>query len=151
MRICSGGCGSKVPDGQRFCDDCQPVKPQDDGIRENQRTDGYNEELDALRKTSRWQRRRAQVVKEEPMCQRCGLERTEIVDHIVPAQIAVQQARASGKYPLDKNAGYFLRSNLQGLCGACHRTKTNEDKEHVGDWPDVVEKEAQQPRKQWTF
>jgi hypothetical protein len=33
----------------------------------------------------------------------------------------------------------------------CHTVKTDEDKAHVGPWPDVVEKEAAAPKKQWTF
>lgn len=72
------------------------------------------------------------------------------MDHIVPAQIAVMQAQLSGKY-LDKWAGYFLRSNLQGLCRLCHYRKTLEDKTHAGDWPDVVAKEQAQSHQAVSF
>jgi 5-methylcytosine-specific restriction endonuclease McrA len=85
------------------------------------------------------------------MCARCNLQLSEIVDHIVPALVAIQQARDSGKFPFDKYAGYFLLSNLQGLCRECHYRKTLEDKTHVGPWPDVVAIETAAPKKRWTF
>ena len=61
---------------------------------------------------SRWQRRRAAVLREEPLCRHClerGIttEATE-VDHITP--------RARG--------GSELRRNLQALCKPCHSRKT---------------------------
>ena len=71
------------------------------------------------------------------MCARCNLALSaNIADHIVPAGVAVQQARDSGRYPYDKYAGYYLLSNLQGLCRPCHGVKTLEDKAHVGPWPE---------------
>ena len=151
MRVCSGpGCLRSVPDGVRFCDDCKPQgAPSSDVICSH--TSGYTEELDALRKGARWQRIRARVIRAQPLCARCGLSISEIVDHIVPAHVAVQQARDSGKYPLDRDAGYYLRSNLQGLCRPCHYAKTIEDKKHTGLWPDVVAKEASAPKREWSF
>ena len=56
------------------------------------------------------------VVQRQPVCGRCDLSLTEIVDHIVPAREALGQCRASGAY-LDRNAGYYLLSNLQGSAG----------------------------------
>jgi hypothetical protein len=73
------------------------------------------------------------------------------VDHKVPAGIAIAQAQASGKYPFDKWAGFFLQGNLEGLCRSCHGVKTLEDKTHVGEWPDVVAIEAAAPKKVWSF
>ena len=85
------------------------------------------------------------------MCARCDRNLSEIVDHVVPAREAVSQARASGGYLLDKFAGYFLVTNLQGLCRSCHGVKTLEDKAHVGPWPDVVAVEAAKPRPRFSF
>jgi 5-methylcytosine-specific restriction endonuclease McrA len=150
MRVCSGaGCLRSVPDDVRFCDECKPDALPEDGIRVQ--ATGYTVELDALRKGTRWQRLRKQVIRACPICARCDRRISEIVDHIVPAEIAVQQVRDSGRYPGDKYAGYYLRSNLQGLCRQCHADKTAEDKAHIGEWPDVVEAEVLAPKRQWTF
>lgn len=149
MRICSGpGCLRAVPDDVRFCDECKRPASGVDGIREH--TSGYNAELDAAKKSVRWQRLRALIVREQPICQRCRKRITQIVDHIVPAEIAVMQAKLSGKY-LDPLAGYFIRSNLQGLCRVCHRAKTDEDKAQVGEWPDVLVIDDRRPKKVWSF
>jgi 5-methylcytosine-specific restriction endonuclease McrA len=94
-----------------------------------------------MRKGLRWQRTRLQVIKSQPLCARCELRISEIVDHVVPAHVAVQQARDSRLYPTDRNAGYYFRSNLQGLCRPCHYDKTLEDKTHVGPWDDVIAKD----------
>ena|ERR1700733_9945426 len=150
MRICSGaGCLRAVPEDVRFCDECKPARaaPTD----ERSHSTAYDEVLDGLRKGTRWQRVRDIAIKRCPICARCDRAVSEIVDHIVPAAIAIAQACASGSYPFDRNAGYYLQSNLQGLCRSCHGIKTREDKEHVGPWPDVVAKEAAAPKKVWSF
>lgn len=150
MRICSGsGCLRAVADDVRFCDECKPTGAQSDEIREH--GNKYDAELNEIKKGTRWQRLRARVVQEQPLCARCELSITEIVDHVVPAQIAIQQARASGKYPFDRYAGFYLRSNLQGLCRPCHGAKTIEDKAHTGPWPDVVAKETATQCRPWSF
>jgi 5-methylcytosine-specific restriction endonuclease McrA len=138
-----------VPDAVRFCDECKPSRADGDGIKTH--TTGYDETQDALRKSGRWQRLRARVIREQPLCARCQLRLSEIVDHIVPAAVAIAQAHVSGRYPVDKHAGYFLRSNLQGLCRRCHADETAEDKTHAGEWPDVVAVEAAAPKRKWTF
>jgi 5-methylcytosine-specific restriction endonuclease McrA len=114
-------------------------------------TTGYTEELDEQRKSARWQRVRDIIIKRDPFCKRCVVARSEIVDHIVPADVAIMQAQQSGRYPYDKYAGYYLKTNLQGLCRSCHWTKTNEDKAHVGPWPSVMESEDKVPKKVWSF
>lgn len=142
MRICSGaGCLRAVPEDVRFCYECKPHAHVADGIREHSM--GYTQVLDAIKKSTRWQKLRALVARSQPMCQRCGKHLTQIVDHIIPAEIAVMQAKLSGKYT-DPMAGYFLRSNLQGLC---HAAKTLEDKTHSGEWPDVVDREQHEPKR----
>ena len=150
MRLCSG-CQTKVPDDVRFCDECRAERAPHTQTGGHEHTTGYDAVLDGLRKSARWQKVRAKAIARCPMCARCNLQLSEIVDHIVPALVAIQQARDSGKFPFDKYAGYFLLSNLQGLCRECHYRKTLEDKTHVGPWPDVVAIETAAPKKRWTF
>ncbi len=119
------------------------------GIKDH--TSGYDAVLDSLRKGTRWQRIRVQVVKRDPICRRCDLSLTEIVDHVVPAREAISQVQLSGRFPLDKFAGYYLKTNLQGLCRSCHGVKTLEDKSHVGPWPDVLAVEDAQPKHTYIF
>lgn len=148
MRICSGaGCLRVIADDVRYCDECKP-KVQADDTRSH--TMGYNAALDRLRKSTRWQKLRDRVARAQPMCCRCQKQLTQIVDHIIPAEIAVMQAQLSGKY-MDRWAGYFIRSNLQGLCRICHAAKTIEDKGHNGPWPDVVERDAAHPKRRYLF
>lgn len=155
MRLCGGpGCGRAIPSTERYCNACKAER----GIPTvgKQHTPGaasgvYDATLDHLRKGTRWQRLRAVVVKLFPFCARCTVALTEIVDHVVPAHEAIRQALASGLYPYDRWAGYYIKSNLQGLCRKCHAIKTVEDQCHVGEWPDVVAKERAQPKKVWTF
>jgi len=44
-------------------------------------------------------------------------------------------------------ARFFLLSNLQGLRRSCHKVKTDEDKAHQGEWPDVLAAEAAAPKR----
>ncbi len=152
MRLCSSpGCARAIPNDARYCDACNAAntRTNTDGIK--QHTSGYTVELDKLRTGSRWQRVREIAINRCPICARCQIRISEIVDHLVPAGIAVQQAQDSGAYPYDRWAGYYLLSNLQGLCRPCHYRKTDEDKQHVGPWPDVVAKEQAAPRRRWAF
>lgn len=150
MRICSGaGCLRVVADDVRFCDECKPqVTDNTDGIREHTLTD--RERYAFLYSSAQWTRLRQLVIRSQPMCARCRARLSVIVDHIVPAGIAIVQARESGKYT-GKYAGFYMRSNLQGLCRECHYRKTIEDKTHVGPWPNVVDLDALTAKKQWTF
>lgn len=151
MRICSGpGCLRAVPDSVRFCDECKPAKASNttDGIREH--STGYDAELNKLVQSSRWATIRKSVLQRDPICKRCDTALSMEVDHVVPAREAIAQARATKRF-FDKFAGYFFKSNLQGLCRKCHRAKTLEDKAHIGEWPDVVAREDAAPKKVWTF
>ena len=154
MRLCSG-CQSKVPDNVRFCDDCRAERRQttteDIRSHEAHREDAYDAELDHLRKGTRWQSIRRTVLSIKPVCGRCNTALAEIADHIVPAKVAIRQARESGRWPHDPNAGYYLLSNLQGLCRPCHGAKTTEDKARTEPWPNVVEAHDAAPRKKWSF
>ena len=44
-------------------------------------------------------------------------------------------------------AGFFLRTNLQGLCRVCHIQKTIDDKTHTGAWRDAVALELARPKR----
>lgn len=155
MRVCSGqGCLRAVRDDQRFCDECHAEwlhARVDDGIRKHVRVSEItlavsDRDVYAFLYSSHcWQRLRAMAVRKHPMCDRCGHRWTEIVDHVVPSGVVILQAQQSGRY-LDRHAGFFFLSNLQGLCRRCHGLKTDEDKAHVGDWPDAAMIEAQTKR-----
>ena len=152
MRICSGaGCLRAIADDVRFCDECQSERtaaPSTDDNRSHTLTDRVRYAF--LYSGQRWQRTRAAVVKQYPFCACCQRRVTEIVDHIVPAGIAVAQARDSGLYPFDRVAGFFFRTNLQGLCRVCHADKTVADKTH-SEWPDVVSIERAAPKRKYCF
>jgi 5-methylcytosine-specific restriction endonuclease McrA len=151
MRICSGaGCLRTVPDDVRFCDECKPQPKANDGLRVHTLTD--RERYHFLYHSRRWwEKTQPQALRRCPFCARCQAAISEIVDHIVPAGIAILQAQESGRWPLDKYAGFWLQSNLQGLCRDCHAKKTAEDKAHVGPWPSVVDAYDAAPKKKWTF
>lgn len=59
-----------------------------------------------------WQRTRAAVLQDEPVCRACRQHAATTVDHIVPL--------AHGGARLD-------RANLQPLCVDCHTDKTQTD------------------------
>ncbi len=111
----------------------------------------YDADMERLNNSPRWRTVRGQAIRRQPLCARCDRAVAEIVDHIVPARDAIAQAQQSGAYNIDRYAGYFLVSNLQGLCRPCHWTKTNEDKLHTGSWPDVVAVERAQPKRRYSF
>ena len=157
MRVCSGpGCLRAVADDVRFCDECKRPERVSDGIRSHVRVTELtlavaDRDIYAfLYSSHRWQRLRALALRQHPMCDRCGHAWTEIIDHRIPAGVVIVQAQQSGNY-LDKHAGFFFLTNLQGLCRSCHGLKTTEDKEHVGVWPDAVAIEAAATKKRWTF
>jgi len=60
-----------------------------------------------------WQQRRKEYVKQHPFCVKCGRP-TEQVDHVLP--------RSHGGSEDD--------SNLQSLCGYCHKQKTARERRH---------------------
>ena len=154
MRICSSpGCGRAIRDGERYCNECKPKPSESDGIRSHERAGGgvYDAELHKLASGPRWQKVRLLAVKRDPFCKRCDQAPTAIVDHIIPAAIAIAQAQASKRWPFDKYAGYYLMCNLQGLCRPCHGKKTVEDKAHQGEWPNVIAVVDAQPKKRWNL
>ena len=153
MRVCSGaGCLRAIADDVRFCDECQSERkaaPTTDDVRSHTLTD--RERYARLYSSPRWQRTRAAIVRLYPFCGMCERRVTEIVDHIVPAGVAVAQARDSGLYPLDRVAGFYFATNLQGLCRVCHIQKTIYDKLHTGAWRDTVAIERAAPKRRFGF
>jgi 5-methylcytosine-specific restriction endonuclease McrA len=141
VRVCSGaGCLRVVEDNVRFCDECIPAVPVDDGIRNNVTSLPDRDAYRRLYGGARWRyETQPKVLRRDPYCKRCDKAVAVLVDHIIPAGIAIAQVQASGRYPLSPFAGFYLMSNLQGLCRSCHKFKTDEDKAHVGAWPSVLD------------
>lgn len=102
---CAGQCGRLVRGG-RWCPTC--------GRRRLQKR---RERLASRGKTAargygaQWQRIRAAVLLEEPMCRICKRRQATEVDHI--------KALADG--------GTHARENLRGVCRKCHGRKTAAD------------------------
>lgn len=143
MRLCSGaGCGRAVPDDVRFCDACKAERDTDahkttGDIRVHTLTDRIKYAF--LYSSARWTKLRNIVIRSQPLCSRCRIRLSSIVDHTVPAGVAIAECQASGRF-VDRWAGFFLKSNLQGLCRECHYQKTEEDKAHGSTWPSVLER-----------
>lgn len=157
MRLCSG-CQTKIPDEPKgLCATCKADrnKPSSDGIRSNvgvQRASVYGPELDKQNKSRKWlEYTRPRILRRDPMCKGCDKAMSEIVDHIVPAAIAVEQARVSGRWPYSPWVGYYIETNLQGLCFGCHAKKTAEDMKRIEPWPNILTAYDQQPKKVWSF
>jgi 5-methylcytosine-specific restriction endonuclease McrA len=140
MRICSGaGCVRTVPDDVRFCYECEPATRAQDTLKAHSPGNTDRTRYKFLYEGNRFQDGiRPKVLQRDVNCRRCHHAPSVIVDHIVPAGEAVRQAHASKRYPYDPYAGFFILSNLQGLCRSCHGLKTVEDKAHQGAWPDVM-------------
>lgn len=153
MRICSGpGCLRTVPDDVRYCAECRAERTPGEGIKAHTPGNTDRERYADLYASNKFQDYcRPKTLLRDPICKRCGCAPSEIADHIVPAGEAIRQVRESGRFPLDPNAGFFLLSNLQGLCRSCHGKKTAEDKAHVGPWPDVLAAYDAAPKKKWSF
>lgn len=153
MRICSGaGCLRAVPDEVRFCEECKPATGSNGNGNGKSHSNADRDTYAHLYAGRRWRDGVQPIaLRRDPFCKRCETELSQLIDHIVPAAEAIRQAKASRRYPYDANAGFYLLSNLQGLCRSCHKTKTDEDKAHQGEWPDVIAKENAAPKKKWSF
>jgi 5-methylcytosine-specific restriction endonuclease McrA len=153
-RICSGaGCGRAVDADVRYCSACAEERATEGPfVRTHTPGNTDRERYKKLYEGNRWQDGvRPKVLQRDPFCVRCKVRPTQLIDHIVPAGVAVEQVQDSGRYPLDAYAGFYLLSNLQGLCRSCHGYKTLEDKAHTGAWPNVLDKEDAQGKRDWKF
>jgi 5-methylcytosine-specific restriction endonuclease McrA len=153
MKMC-GGCSSKMPADQKgMCAKCKADRNKTvahDGIKEHGVSDHVRYAF--LYASERWKRNvQPQALKKCPMCARCHIKVSELVDHRVPVSEVIRQAQASGLYSGSPYAGFYFTTNLDGLCRACHWVKTNEDKMHTGPWPDAVALEQSKPRKVYSF
>ena len=74
---------------------------------------------DHVYKSKRWQRTRAMVLAEEPMCRGCGLP-AQAVDHIVD---------------ISKGGAWYDRENLRPLCNRCHNAKRAKHRFCVHGYP----------------
>jgi 5-methylcytosine-specific restriction protein A len=92
-RACRSGC----PHFQPCPDHSRKPWAARRGISRQQR--GYDAKHEALRR---------QVLREEPICRRCGFRLSVIADHIVALSLG----------------GKTVRGNLQALCERCSRSKT---------------------------
>jgi hypothetical protein len=158
MRLCSG-CQTKLPDDWKgMCTACKRTRygtPVDDGIKSNvavQRAGVYGPELDKQNKSRKWlEFTRPRILRRDPMCKRCEVAISQIVDHVIPAAIAVEQARASKRWLGDPWVGYYIETNLQGLCCGCHAKKTAEDMRRTEPWPNILDEYDKRPKKVWSF
>jgi 5-methylcytosine-specific restriction enzyme A len=76
----------------------------------------------ALYKTARWQWLKRVVKMDEPICKCCGLAKSDVVDHIIPARV----------YAAKDSERFYDRANIQGLCKPCHDEKTRHEMEEYG-------------------
>lgn len=96
------GCPNLTEVGQTYCKEhkAQHQRKIDRG-RGTPAQRGYDKE---------WSRLRLAYLGDHPICVVCGQLAT-MVDHILPI----------------KDGGTNLESNLQAMCGPCHRAKTNKE------------------------
>lgn len=154
MRVCSGaGCLARVADSVRYCDECTvgAIGIDDDGIRTHSANTADRDKYRKLYGCARWRILARIVIHGKPICQRCDEALSEVADHRIPAGVAIAQCLASGLYPMDPYAGFFIRANLWALCRKCHAIKTIEDKAHVGSWPSVIDVQNNAPKHKYSF
>jgi len=154
MRMCTG-CGTKLPDNWHGkCDECKSEKSDSgsdvEGIRTHTRADAPSREKYAKLYSSRdWtQCARIQLAR-FPFCERCKRALATIADHFIPAEIFIEICRVEKRFLFPERA-FFYMGNLQSLCRPCHGTKTDEDKKHVGPWPDLFAN-PRRPKRQFSF
>jgi hypothetical protein len=155
MRLCSSpGCGRKVPDSARFCNECQP-SGSGGGIREHHpagraapstrggvRLSGSERALEDLIQREYMGRpwrevTRPRALRRTPACDDCKVALSQIVDHRIPARLVHAECIRRRLFPLQRIRGFHLLDNLTGLCHSCHNEKTA--REAAQDWTDALE------------
>lgn len=145
MRLCSEpGCGRKIPDMMKFCDECRPGKGGEGGRNHRpagQATSSYRdgvkltgaeralEDLFQKEYMSRGWREvtRPRALRLTPICADCKAKLSEIVDHKIPARIVHLECIRRKLFPLQRVKGFHLLDNLVGLCHGCHNKKTAQE------------------------
>jgi hypothetical protein len=140
MRICSGpGCGRAVPDNVRFCDECKSERPAAKAGPLTSMERATTDPIQAEYVTAQWKKLRAVALSKHPYCagwrKQCN-NLSVVVDHNVPAKIMIKVCRALGLFPFQKYPGFYVLSNLIGLCHSCHNSKTRV--EDAQDWTEQL-------------
>lgn len=98
---CSFSCSNQVTRGGK-CDEHQPVKTPWEGSNRDS----------AFRKSAEWERQRRRIIfREKGICQYCGAERSNNVDHIIPVWFTKKEQVSDDE--------------LQLLCKSCHDKKSS--------------------------
>jgi 5-methylcytosine-specific restriction protein A len=108
-KICADpGCNVLIEPNERYCKEHlkENRKPFENATR-------FNEQLYA---TSHWRKLRAEHLKKQPYCCKCGISKDEVplqVHHIIP--------------PGGNEELFFDENNLASLCPVCHRIITQKE------------------------
>jgi 5-methylcytosine-specific restriction protein A len=105
-KICNyQGCNALIDHSEAYCPkhERELPPPFSGAVR-------YNE---SMYKTSRWRSLRAEVLREQTTCFKCGTEFELEVHHLVP--------------PRGNEELFFDENNLVAVCPACHKVITNRE------------------------
>ena len=113
---CQPGCNERT--AERFCEKHRTENHSVETSRAYDKRRWKEDEFRPLYKTTRWMLLANLVFREQNrLCATCNIHACKDCDHIVPAK----------RYVAEHNgdmARFWDRSNLQGLCKACHTAKT---------------------------
>jgi 5-methylcytosine-specific restriction endonuclease McrA len=108
-KICNfPGCNQLIDQSERYCPQHkkEEPKPFSSAVR-------YNE---SLYKTTQWKQLRAEVLREQQCCFKCGISKGEAkleVHHLIP--------------PRGNEELFFDKDNLVSVCSVCHHIITNQE------------------------
>ncbi|MCL2440462.1 MAG: HNH endonuclease [Treponema sp.] len=105
-KICKEpGCNILIQPDKTYCDKHIKEKkmPFENAVRNNA----------LLYNTTAWKKLRAQKIKEQSFCSKCGINKNLSVHHKLP--------------PLGDSAIFYDYNNLDVLCDKCHRIETNRE------------------------
>jgi 5-methylcytosine-specific restriction endonuclease McrA len=107
-------CNSRAVSGSKYCGrhETNNRKSQHKRDFDHYRSD---DPIRKLYRTKRWKSVRLTVLRRDILCQACGHQAATVVDHILLARLIVDT------YGVE---AFFDLTRLQGLCAACHNSKT---------------------------
>lgn len=152
MRLCSG-CQSKIPDDAHgLCESCRSAKQhRPDGMAEVRSHNSADRDSWAhFYSCGEWTVASKRQLKAFPVCERCQINFATLTDHFIPVGQFIALCREQKRFLGSAKAAFFYSDNFQSLCNSCHTTKTNEDKEHTGPWPDIFAN-PRRARRTWSF